>query len=392
MRSEEILTTNLQGNMVYLEFKVGKKVRKRIGKENKVAKLRKKMPLFRLGLRDSLITLGILTVVTVICACTREEDGAYSHAPLLFVLAILLISRFTDSYFYGLLSSLIAVIEVNYVFTYPYFKLNFTLSGYPLTFLVMFSVSIVVSMLTTQIKQQEKIRMEIEKEKMRGNLLRAVSHDIRTPLTSIVGAASAVLENHDRLSDEKVLSLLDDIKEEAQWLVRVVENLLLVTRIDTNEAKVTKAPEMLEEIVAEALTKVKKRFPSAPMKIEVPDNLVFVPMDGMLIEQVICNLLENAMLHGGSLTEILFRVTVDEEQALFCVYDDGDGIAEELLPKLLEESLYRENDKTVDGKRNMGIGLSVCKSIISAHGGRMRAYNRKEGGAAFEFSLPMKEG
>lgn len=378
--------------MVYLESKVGKKARKRIGKENKVAKLRKKMPLFRLGLRDSLITLGILTVVTVICACTREEDGAYTHAPLLFVLAILLISRFTDSYFYGLVSSLIAVIEVNYVFTYPYFKLNFTLSGYPITFLVMFSVSIVVSMLTTQIKQQEKIRIEIEKEKMRGNLLRAVSHDIRTPLTSIVGAASAVLENHDRLSDEKVLSLLDDIKEEAQWLVRVVENLLLVTRIDTNEAKVTKAPEMLEEIAGEALAKVKKRFPSAPMKIEVPDNLVFVPMDGMLIEQVICNLLENAVLHGGSLTEILFRVTVDEERVLFGVYDDGDGIAEELLPKLLEESLYRGNDKTVDGKRNMGIGLSVCKSIISAHGGKMRAYNRKEGGAAFEFSLPMKEG
>ena len=357
-----------------------------------MAKLRKKIPLMQLTRRDTLITLGILAVATLICFLVGEKERMDGHAPVVFVLAVLLISRFTNSYFYGLFSSFVAVIEVNYIFTYPYYKINFTLSGYPLTFLVMFSVSIVVSMLTTQIKQQEKIRMEIEKEKMRGNLLRAVSHDIRTPLTSIVGAASAVLENHDKLSDEKVLSLLGDVKEEAQWLVRVVENLLLVTRIDTNDTKITKEPEMLEEITGEAVAKFKKRFPEAPIKTEVPDNLVFVPMDAMLIEQVICNLLENAMLHGGKLTEIMLRVTSDEDKAEFCVWDDGEGIAEEILPKLLDESIYRESDKTVDGKRNMGIGLSVCKSIISAHGGSLRAYNRKEGGAAFEFVLPMKEG
>jgi len=357
-----------------------------------VAKIRKRMPLIRFTWRDCLITVGILAVATLICFFVGEGDSLNGHAPLMFVLAVLLISRFTNSYFYGLFSSVIAVIEVNYIFTYPYFKLNFTLSGYPLTFLVMFSVSIVVSMLTTQIKQQEIIRMEIEKEKMRANLLRAVSHDIRTPLTSIVGAASAVLENHDKLSDEKVLSLLEDVKEEAQWLVRVVENLLLVTRIDANEAKVTKEPEMLEEIAGEAVTKFKKRFPEAPIKTEVPDKLLFVPMDAMLIEQVICNLLENAVLHGGALTEILLRVTADDEKAEFCVWDDGEGIAQDVLPKILEESIYRESDKMVDGKRNMGIGLSVCKSIISAHGGSVRAYNRKEGGAAFEFTLPRKEG
>lgn len=351
-----------------------------------------KQPWIKVTWRDSLITLGILSVATLFCFLIGEGEQSDGHAPLMFVLAVLLISRFTNSYFYGLLSSVIAVIAVNYIFTYPYFKINFTLSGYPLTFLVMFSVSIVVSMLTTQIKQQEKIRTEIEKEKMRGNLLRAVSHDIRTPLTSIVGAASAVIENHDKLSDEKVLSLLEDVKEEAQWLVRVVENLLLVTRMDTHEAKVSKESEVLEEIMGEAVAKFKKRFPDAPIKTKVPDELVFVPMDAVLIEQVICNLLENAVLHGGNLTEILLRVTTDDDKALFCVYDDGEGIAEDLLPKILDESIYRESNTTVDGKRNMGIGLSVCKSIISAHGGNVTAYNRKEGGAAFEFTLPMKEG
>lgn len=355
-------------------------------------KVQLKHPMIKITLRDSLITVGILVAATSGCFALRGEAQISGHASLLFILAILLISRFTNSYFYGMIASVIAVIEVNYIFTYPFFRLNFTLSGYPLTFLVMFSVSIVVSMLTTQIKQQEKIRAEIEKEKMRGNLLRAVSHDIRTPLTSIVGAVSAVLENHKKLSDEKVLSLLGDVKEEAQWLVRVVENLLLVTRIDADAARVTKEPEMVEEILGEAVAKIKKRFPDAPVKTMVPDYLMFVPMDAMLIEQVICNLLENAILHGGDVSEILVSVTEEGDKAVFCVADDGGGIAEKDLPRLLEESIYRENSENVDGKRNMGIGLSVCKSIILAHGGSIVAYNRKEGGAAFEFSLPMKEG
>ncbi len=348
--------------------------------------------LIKLTWRDSLITAGILAIATLCCFFMHRGEQADSHAPLVFVLAVLLISRFTNSYFYGMLASIIAVIEVNYIFTYPYYHLNFTLSGYPLTFVAMFSVSVVVSMLTTQIKQQEKIRTEIEKEQMRANLLRAVSHDIRTPLTSIVGAVSAVVENHDKLPEEKALSLLGDVKEEAQWLVRVVENLLLVTRIDAESAKVTKEPEAVEEVLAEAVAKFKKRFPGAPIKTEMPEDVLFVPMDAMLIEQVLCNLLENAILHGGVVSEILLKVRKDGEYAIFSVEDDGVGIAKEVLPRILSESIYRENNENVDGKRNMGIGLTVCQSIICAHGGGIKAYNRKEGGAAFEFSLPIKEG
>jgi len=358
----------------------------------KQQKVHGKEHILKFSWRDCLITAGFLAVASVACFLLRGEEQADSHAPLVFVLAILLISRFTNSYFYGMCASVIAVIEVNYIFTYPYFRLNFTLSGYPLTFLAMFSVSIVVSMLTTQTKQQEKIRMEIEKEQMRANLLRAVSHDIRTPLTSIVGAVSVVAENHDKLSEEKTLSLLADVKEEAQWLVRVVENLLLVTRIDADSAKVSKEPEMVEEILAEAVSKFKKRFPGAPVKIEMPENVLFVPMDAMLIEQVLCNLMENAVLHGGVVSEILVGVREDENYALFSVADDGVGIAADVLPRILSESIYRENTGNIDGKRNMGIGLTVCQSIIRAHGGRVTAYNRKEGGAVFEFSLPIKEG
>ncbi len=346
----------------------------------------------KLTWKDSLITLGILAVATFFCFLLGRKGETDSHALLVFVLAILLISRFTNSYFYGMISSVIAVIEANYIFTYPYYRLNFTLSGYPLTFVVMFSVSVVVSMLTTRIKQQEKIRGEIEKEQMRSNLLRAVSHDIRTPLTSIVGAVSAVLENHDRLSEEKTLSLLEDVKEEAQWLVRVVENLLLVTRIDADSAKIEKSPEMVEEILGETVAKFKKRFPAAPVKTLMPEEILFVPMDAVLIEQVLCNLLENAVVHGGRVSEIILEVRRDGDSAVFRVMDDGVGIEKEVLPRILKESIYREASENIDGKRSMGIGLSVCTSIIYAHGGSVKAYNRKEGGAAIEFSLPIKEG
>lgn len=354
--------------------------------------LQEKERFIKLTWKDATITLGILGIATVCCFLLHRGGQADSHAPLLFVLAVLLISRFTDSYFYGMFASVVAVIEVNYIFTYPYFNLDFTLSGYPLTFIVMLSVSMVVCMLTTRIKQQEKIRTEIEKEQMRANLLRAVSHDIRTPLTSIVGAVSAVSENHDKLSEEKTLSLLEDVKEEAQWLVRVVENLLLVTRIDADSAKVTKEPELVEEIFGEAVVKFKKRFPDAPVKIRMPEEALFVPMDAVLIEQVLCNLMENAMLHGGVVSEILLGVRTEGEFACFCVEDDGVGITKEILPRIINESIYRENSENIDGKRNMGIGLTVCQSIIRAHGGVVKAYNRKEGGAAFEFLLPIKEG
>lgn len=185
-------------------------------------------------IKNSLITAGILGAATGFCFLIQEAAESDTHVPLLFVLAVLFISRFTDGYIYGIVASMIAVVGVNYVFTYPYFAIDFTITGYPVTFIAMLAVACSVSALTTQIKKQEQIRLEAEKEKMRGNLLRAVSHDIRTPLTSIMGAASVVLENYGELSDEKRMDFLKDIREESQWLIQIVENLLSITRIGDN--------------------------------------------------------------------------------------------------------------------------------------------------------------
>ena len=340
-------------------------------------------------LRNILITLTILAAAAVICFFLQQSVGTEAHAPLLFVLAVLFISRFTDGYGYGIFSAMASVIAVNYIFTYPYFAFNFTITGYPLNFRVMLAVALSVSALTTQIKNQEKLRLESEKEKMRANLLRAVSHDIRTPLTSIAGSASVILENQDALSQDKVMELVANIKEEAQWLVRMVENLLSITRMNAENAKIDKQEELAEEVISAAVSKFKKRFPGIETEVYVPDEILLVPMDATLIEQVLVNLLENSVIHGRTTSRIRIQVSKQEEMAVFSVEDNGGGIDESVLPVIFDGNLVARGESS-DNKRNMGIGLSVCKSIIKAHRGNMRAENREEGGARMIFTLPME--
>lgn len=337
-----------------------------------------------------MITIFIFAIAACFCFFIQGFSEADTHVPLIFVLAVVLVSRFTEGYVYGILASMTAVIGVNYIFTYPYFEINFSLMGYPLTFVVMLGVACVVSALTTQIKKQEKIRLEVEKEKMRGNLLRAVSHDIRTPLTSIVGSTSALIENKDDLSEEMKKELVEDIRSEAQWLIRIVENLLSITRIDsdTGEAKIDKQEELVEEIISSAVLKFKKRFSEIKVTVIQPEELIMVPMDGILIEQVLVNLLENAAVHGKRTSEIDIMVEEETGMVKVSVEDNGIGIKEASLMRIFDGNMQSEEGTVSDSKRNMGIGLSVCKTIIKAHKGNMKAENKETGGARFTFWLP----
>lgn len=335
--------------------------------------------------------MGILGVASIVAFLLQRFVSTDTHVPLLFVLAVLFVSRFTEGYAYGIASSMVAVVGVNYVFTYPYFEINFTLTGYPLTFVAMLAVSISVGTLTTQIKQQEQIRLEAEKEKMRGNLLRAVSHDIRTPLTSIVGSASGILDNEQVLSRDRMLELVRDIRDEAQWLIRIVENLLSVTRINGENAQIHTDDEIVEEIVGSAVLKFRKRFPEMHVDVVMPEEFLMVPMDGILIEQVIVNLLENSALHGKMTKNIQIVVKKEQNKIEIAVEDDGEGIREQILPVMFEGNLQSMEGEEYDAKRNMGIGLSVCMSIVKAHKGDMSAENRRMGGARVSFWLPMEE-
>ncbi len=237
--------------------------------------------------------------------------------------------------------------------------------------------------------EQRRILVEATKEKMRSNLLRAISHDLRTPLTGILGASSAILENNlDTIMHNKLIS---NIRDESQWLIRMVENLLSVTRIQEGTMSVAKEPEAAEEIVAESLSRIRTRYPDRKITVKVPDDLLLVPMDGTLIAQVLINLLENAIKHSPENSEVVVDVIKKENTAQFEVIDNGEGIAEQDLPYLFD-SYVPNGKKSSDSSRGMGIGLSICMSIIKAHHGTMEAENRKQGGAVFRFTLPLKEG
>ena len=341
--------------------------------------------------RDMFITVSLMGFAALLCAFLNMVGDSDSAVPLVFVLAVLLTARFTEGYFYGLFATIISVFGVNYAFTYPYFAFNFTLTGYPFTFLTMFAVSLVVGMLTEQVKRQGRIEAEVEREKMKANLLRSVSHDLRTPLTAIIGSSNVLLDQYDTLSDEEKKELVEHVREDAQWLVRLVENILSITRIKDGVIQLKKYPEVAEEIVAEAVDKFRKNR-KMPVRVKLPDEMLMIPMDATLIEQVLVNLMENVVIHSEGATEITISIVREGENMVrFCVEDNGQGIDEDVLPKLFEELFPHAKESNADGRRSMGIGLSACMSIVKAHGGNMHAENRDGGGACVCFALPMEE-
>lgn len=344
---------------------------------------------FPFSWRDFFITASLLFCAVLICNIARIADSTDAFASPVFVLTVLLISRFTNGYLFGLTASVLGVVFVNVIFTYPYWKFNVNLTGYPLTFTVFLVVSLITCTLTTQTKQQDRLRAENEKEKMRANLLRSVSHDIRTPLTSIVGATSTVLETPG-ISEADQRELLEDVRNEAQWLIRVVENLLSITRIGEDTAHITKEPEAAEEVMGEAVRKFRRRFPAVSISVSAPEELLLVPMDPMLIAQVLSNLLENAVTHGKTTTAIQVSVSQVNEFACFSVRDNGQGIPEAIMPFLFDGMLKHSDTSNGDGKRNMGLGLSVCLAIVRAHNGSMEAINLDHG-AEFRFYLPLSK-
>ena len=338
--------------------------------------------------KDLLITLAALAGAAVLCMLLRLMDQGDIYVSMIFLLAVAVAARFTSGPAYGIMASVIGVVGVNYAFTAPYFEFCLSIPGYVLSFASMLAVSVTTSALISQIKQQEKQRYRAQVEEMRANLLRAVSHDLRTPLTSISGAAS-VLIDHPEMQRSQQEKLLKDIADDSQWLVRMVENLLSITRINTAKpASLHKSSEAAEEVMAESVRKFRKRFEQPPVEIRLPDELVMVPMDPLLIEQVLTNLLENVAYHANA-TKIRMNLKTEGNYAVFEVIDDGVGIPQKQLLTIFDVNV--SSGAVSDGSRGMGIGLSVCKAIILTHGGKIEAENQPQGGACFRFRLPMKE-
>ena len=335
-------------------------------------------------------TLLMLAISFLISLLIVETTEMYTVVPAFFTLAVFLIALVTKDYIYGIVASLISVLALNFAFTFPYFKFNFSIPENLVSGVIMLIITVLSSTLTIKIKQQENLRVETEKEKMRANLLRAVSHDLRTPLTTIYGASSAIVENKE-LSKEQIWKLAEGVREDAQWLMGMVENLLSVTRIDNGNVRLIKTSVVLEELIDSVLIRFRKRYPKQSVQVELPDEFIMIPMDAVLIEQVMVNILENAVQHAHGMTELRIKVYVEEDKAVFETHDNGCGIPKDRLSNIFTGYFESEEAPADRQKRNMGIGLSVCASIIKAHAGTIVAENKKEGGCVFRFTLELEK-
>ena len=283
------------------------------------------------GLLDFLrfaLILGAAMGISFVLARVNDDNNPFAMA--VFLLAVALVARVTKGYFWGIAASVTGTFCVNYFFSYPFWAFNVTYPGYPLTMAVMLVVSILISTLTTQIKRQEQLKLEVDKEKMHANLLRAIAHDIRTPLASILGASSAL---------QAQASLIEGIHRDAQWLVRVTENLLSVTRFSGSEVKLKKEDEVLEEIIGSAILKYHQTPGSLPVRVETPEDILLVPADGVLLEQVLINLFDNVSAHAEGATQIWLYAAATDDRVVVSVEDDGQGISAAQLPHILDGSL-----------------------------------------------------
>lgn len=237
-------------------------------------------------------------------------------------------------------------------------------------------------------KKQEALLM-VETEKIKNSFLRSISHDLRTPLTGIIGSSATILEGKEELSTDVLLKLVEGIHKDSQWLLSMIENILSITKVRKNGMLIEKKEEIVEEVVEGVVSTFHKRFPDAQIMVKHSENVILLPMDRMLISQVLINILENSQKHSkGQRSDVIVKIKEEIGFISFNIIDSGPGIDESILPNLFHYPIDSK-DFYKDSTRGLGIGLYICKTIINAHGGKLYAENQPGGGARFVFTLPM---
>jgi two-component system sensor histidine kinase KdpD len=234
-------------------------------------------------------------------------------------------------------------------------------------------------------EEAQQAHVRVETERMRNAILSSVSHDLRTPLATITGAASSLLESRETMEAASQQELARSIYEEAHRLDRLVRNLLDITRLEAGAVQLQKEWHPFEEIVGAALTRLEGRLGGHPVNANFPSDLPLVLLDGVLMEQVLINLLENALKYAPPSTAIELSASVSDHELVFEIADRGPGVppADE---KRIFEKFYRAGPAREGG---VGLGLTICRGIIEAHGGRIWVEKRPGGGAVFRFTLPL---
>lgn len=240
------------------------------------------------------------------------------------------------------------------------------------------------------LREREETAILAKNEQLRANLLRSISHDLRTPLTSISGNAGILLASGEAMDESKKKTLYTDIYDDSLWLINLVENLLSVTKIEDGSMHLNLHAELMEEVIAEALRHLNRKSEEHVIEVTQPDEFVLAKMDARLMIQVIINIVDNAIKYTQIGSHIVITTAKEGENVVVSIADDGGGISAEAKEKIFD-MFFTTNCKLADSRRSLGLGLALCKSIITAHGGTICVLDNQPCGTIFRFTLPSEE-
>lgn len=239
-------------------------------------------------------------------------------------------------------------------------------------------------------REKEEAAVLAKNEQLRANLLRSISHDLRTPLTSISGNADTLLHSYDVLDEQTRKQIFTDIYDDAQWLTGLVENLLSITKIVDGSVKLSLSDQVVDDIISEALRHIDRRAAEHHITVDCGDVLLLVRMDAGLIMQVLINLVNNAVKYTLVGSNIQITAIPRENMAEICVSDNGPGIPNELKERVFE-MFFTGGNPIGDSRRSLGLGLTLCQTIVHAHHGEMMLKDNSPHGCIFSFTIPLSE-
>ena len=341
--------------------------------------------------KDLLITVLILAAATGIgnifwyFSFTKNIISVY-------VLGTLLTSLFTKSYFCGFLSSFSSVLLFNFCFTEPRLTLHAYERGYPVTFAIMLIVSIITVTLAIQnirnAEEKERAAVHAKNEQLRADLLRTISHDLRTPLTSISGNASNLISNYEKMDAPTRKQTFLDIYNDSMWLINLVENILSISRIEDGRMNLSISTELVSEVFEEALRHTNRHSAQHTITVQMADDLLLARMDAKLVVQVLINLVDNAIKYSPEHSKITIRLQKRTGFVRIEIEDQGIGIPQSEYHKIFQR-FYRGTAPEVREKSGTGIGLYLSRQIIEQHGGTITVASGKvRKGSTFLIQLP----
>ena len=347
-----------------------------------------------LNTADIIKSVGMIILASVIGFGFWKLGMSESNIIMVYILCVQITSVITTHQVYSLIASVVSVFVFNFLCTEPRYTLLAYDKDYPVTFITMFVAAFLTGSLSIRVKKQAKqvadAALVAQKEQLRSNLLRSISHDLRTPLTSISGNASNLLSNGEKFDVETKKQLYSDIYDDSMWLITLVENLLSITKIEEGRLNIRLQAEMLDEIITEALQHISRKKEEHKISFQTSEDFILVKADARLIMQVIINIVDNAFKYTQKGSEITITTQKMKDKAVVRIADNGPGIPDDIKP-LVFDMFYSGAKNMADSRRSLGLGLALCKSIITAHGGELELSDNMPHGAVFTFSLPIEE-